>query len=213
MSFISEEIMDYAVMHTSEEPKILQELRRETWQKVIAPRMLSGHFQGRLLSMISKMIHPEKILEIGTYTGYATLCLAEGLEENGRIYTIDINEELEEIQTKYFKKSKFSNQIIQLHGNALKLLPSLQEEFDLVFIDADKVNYVHYLKLIIDKVKKGGIILSDNVLWSGKILKKANLKDKDTQALQLYNQLLLREKKLETILLPIRDGISISRKL
>ncbi|HIP47663.1 MAG TPA: O-methyltransferase [Lutibacter sp.] len=213
MSFISEEIMDYAEMHTNDEPKLLQELRKETWQKVIAPRMLSGHFQGRLLAMISKMIQPKKILEIGTFTGYATLCLAEGLTDNGTIFTIDINEELEEIQQKYFKKSGYAQQIVLLTGNALELIPRLTEGFDLVFIDADKENYSQYFELIIDKMNKGGIVLSDNVLWSGKVLNNAVKNDKDTQSLILYNQLLKDESKVETILLPIRDGISITRKL
>lgn len=213
MSFISEDIMDYAEKHSSDEPKLLQELRRETWQKVIAPRMLSGHHQGRLLSMISKMVQPKKILEIGTYTGYATLCLAEGLSDKGVIYTIDINEELEEIQQKYFKKSGFSKQIVSLTGNALELIPAITETFDLVFIDADKVNYNRYFDLIITKLTRGGIILSDNVLWSGKVLKKVQNNDKDTQSLIVYNQRIKNEKSVETILLPFRDGISITRKL
>lgn len=213
MSFISEDIMDYAEKHSSDEPKLLQELRRETWQKVIAPRMLSGHHQGRLLSMISKMVQPKKILEIGTYTGYATLCLAEGLADKGVIYTIDINEELEEIQQKYFKKSGFSKQIVSLTGNALELIPAITETFDLVFIDADKVNYNRYFDLIITKLRRGGIILSDNVLWSGKVLKKVQKNDKDTQSLIVYNQRIKNEKSVETILLPFRDGVSITRKL
>jgi len=154
MSFISERIMDYAEMHTNDEPKLLQELRRETWQKVVAPRMLSGHFQGRLLAMISKMIQPNKILEIGTFTGYATLCLAEGLTDKGTIFTIDNNEELEEIQQKYFNKSGYAQQITQLTGNALELIPTLTEGFDLVFIDADKENYNQYFELIIEKMNK-----------------------------------------------------------
>ena len=213
MSFISERIMDYAEMHTNDEPKLLQELRRETWQKVVAPRMLSGHLQGRLLAMISKMVHPNKILEIGTFTGYATLCLAEGLTDEGTIFTIDNNEELEEIQQKYFKKSGYAQQITQLTGNALELISTLTKGFDLVFIDADKENYNKYFELIIEKMNKGGIILSDNVLWSGKVLEKVANNDKDTQSLILYNQRLKDDHNVETILLPIRDGLSITRKL
>lgn len=213
MSFISKDIMDYAKKHTTEEPKILQELRRETWQKVIAPRMLSGHYQGRLLSMLSKMIQPKRILEIGTYTGYATLCLAEGLVDNGVIYTLDNNEELNEIQQKYFNKSGFAKQIVQLTGNALELIPNLTDTFDLVFIDADKKNYTRYFDLIVEKLDKGGIILSDNVLWSGKVLEKIKKNDKETQSIVRYNQHLRKVKSVETILLPIRDGVSITRKL
>lgn len=213
MDIFSKEIMAYAEKHTSDEPKLLQELRRETWQKILSPRMLSGHFQGRFLAMISKMIQPKSILEIGTYTGYATLCLAEGLVAKGRIYTIDNNEELEGIQKKYFKKSGFEEQITQITGNALTIIPTLNTHFDLVFIDAEKQDYIKYYDLLIDQVNKGGIVLSDNVLWSGKVADESIKNDRDTESLRHYNQYLKQDNSIETILLPFRDGISITRKL
>lgn len=212
MSFVSQSILDYAEKHTEEEPKILQELSRETWQKVLAPRMLSGHLQGRLLAMISKMVRPKTILEIGTYTGYATLCLAEGLEENGTIHTIDCNEELIDIQKKYFKKAGFQKKIIQHTGDALAIIPALKQSYDLVFIDADKTNYSNYFDLIIENLNKGGIILSDNVLWSGKVIQEPSKNDIETKAIIAYNCKVREDKRVETLLLPIRDGISILRK-
>lgn len=213
MHFIPEKLDDYIVAHSENEPKLLQELTRETYQKILQPRMLSGHYQGRVLSMISKLINPTCILEIGTYTGYSTLCLAEGLHENGSLHTIDVNEELVDFQRNYFNKSPYSNQIHQHLGNALEIIPQLKDTFDIVFIDADKENYASYFKLIIDKLKPGGIILSDNVLWSGKILEtKLKKEDKATPALKAYNKLLKEDKRVETIILPIRDGLTISRK-
>lgn len=211
MHFLPEKIDNYVVHHSQREPKILQELTRETWQKVLNPRMLSGAFQGRVLSMISKLIQPKNILEIGTYTGYSALCLAEGLSKEGQIFTIDKNEELAELQKKYFEKSDYRNQINSFLGNALEIIPTMNEKFDLVFIDADKVNYSNYFYLVIDKMNKGGIILSDNVLWSGKVVEKLDPKDKDTKALLAYNLLLNSDKRVETVLLPIRDGLTISR--
>ncbi len=213
MKIISPAIQDYAEKHTEEEPKLLQELHRETWQKVLAPRMISGHLQGRFLSMISKMIKPKAILEIGTYTGYATLCLAEGLAESGLICTIDKNEELVDIQNKYFKRAGFSKLITQYTGNALNILPEINQNFDLVFIDADKTNYSRYFDQIIDKVNTGGIILSDNVLWSGKVLNKSVENDLETKEIIAYNAKMKADKRIEMLLLPIRDGISIGRKL
>ena len=211
MHFIPENIDNYVVEHSQSEPKLLQELSRETWRKVLAPRMLSGHFQGRILSMISKLIHPKNILEIGTYTGYSALCLVEGMQEKGLLHTIDINEELHDIQRKYFDKSGFGNQIIQHTGNALDIIPELELTFDLVFIDADKHNYCNYLEILIPKLKSGSVILSDNVLWSGKVLKPVAEDDIDTKTLITYNKLLNEHPKLETVLLPIRDGLTISR--
>lgn len=211
MHFLPENIDNYVVNHSQQEPKILQELSKETWQKVLNPRMLSGAFQGRVLSMISKLIQPKSILEIGTYTGYSALCLAEGLSSNGKIITIDKNEELETLQNKYFEKSGFRNKIEQKVGNALEIIPQIDEKFDLVFIDADKSNYVNYFNLIIDKMNSGGIILSDNVLWSGKVVEKLNPKDVDTKVLLEYNKLLNTDNRIETVLLPIRDGLTISR--
>lgn len=211
MHFISEELENYVSLHSEDEPKLLAELNRETHQKILKPRMLSGHFQGRVLSMISKLISPENILEIGTYTGYATLCLAEGLSKNGIIHTIDNNEELFDFQRKYFDKSDYGDKIVQHLGNAIEIIPTLDKKFNLVFIDADKENYINYFNLILPKMNKGGIILSDNVLWSGKILDEVKKNDKATQTLAEYNQLLKQNKQIETVLLPIRDGLTVSR--
>ena len=211
MNFLPEKIDEYVVNNSQIEPQILQELTKETWQRVLNPRMLSGAFQGRILSMISKIINPKFILEIGTYTGYSAICIAEGISNEATIDTIDKNEELEDIQNKYFKKSGFRDQIKQHIGNALEIIPTLDKKFDLVFIDADKSNYCNYFNLVIGKMKKGGIILSDNVLWSGKVVEKLDKKDIDTKALLEYNRLLNSDPRVETVLLPIRDGLSISR--
>ena len=211
MNFLPEKIDEYVVNNSQIEPQILQELTKETWQRVLNPRMLSGAFQGRILSMISKIINPKDILEIGTYTGYSAICIAEGISNEATIDTIDKNEELEDIQNRYFKKSGFRDQIKQHIGNALEIIPTLDKKFDLVFIDADKSNYCNYFNLVIGKMKKGGIILSDNVLWSGKVVEKLDKKDIDTKALLEYNRLLNSDPRVETILLPIRDGLSISR--
>lgn len=211
MNFLPEKIDEYVVDNSQKEPQILQELTKETWQRVLNPRMLSGAFQGRILSMISKIINPKDILEIGTYTGYSAICIAEGISNEATIDTIDKNEELEDIQNKYFKKSGFRDQIKQHIGNAIEIIPTLDKKFDLVFIDADKSNYCNYFNLVIGKMKKGGIILSDNVLWSGKVVEKLDKKDTDTKALLEYNRLLNSDPRVETVLLPIRDGLSISR--
>lgn len=211
MNFLPEKIDDYSVSHSQKEPQILQQLTKETWQKVVNPRMLSGAFQGRVLSMISKLIQPKNILEIGTYTGYSAICIAEGLQEHASIDTIDKNEELADLQNKYFEKSGFRNKITQHVGLALEIIPTIHKKFDLVFIDADKSNYSNYFHLIIDKMNKGGVILSDNVLWSGKVVEKLDPKDQDTKALLEYNKLLNTDKRIETVLLPIRDGLTISR--
>ncbi len=211
MHFLPQHIDQYAVDHSENEPELLQQLTRETWQKVLAPRMSSGHYQGRILSMISKLIQPKNILEIGTFTGYAALCLAEGMQANGSLHTIDINEELCDIQRNYFDASGYGKQIKQYTGNALDIIPELAISFDLVFIDADKSNYANYLKLLLPKLTSGAVILSDNVLWSGKVVEKVNPKDIDTKALLQYNKILKEHPKLETVLLPIRDGLTISR--
>jgi predicted O-methyltransferase YrrM len=212
MHFIPEELDDYVVAHSESEPELLQQLTRETFQKILQPRMSSGPYQGRVLSMISKLIHPNSILEIGTFTGYSTLCLAEGLKSNGTIDTIDINEELFDFQRQFFDKSEYGSQIFQHLGNALEVIPKLKKTFDLVFIDADKDNYVNYFNLIIDSLKTGGIILSDNVLWSGKVIEPLDPKDKMTKAVLDYNVLLKTDDRVETVVLPIRDGLTISRK-
>lgn len=211
MDFILKNIDSYAVEHSQSEPLLLQELNKETWQKMLIPRMLSGHYQGRLLSMISKLSKPKSILEIGTYTGYSALCLAEGLQTKGLLHTIDHNEELINFQKKYFDRSEYKDQIKLYLGNALDVIPKIEDKFDLVFIDADKINYVNYFNLIIDKMNQGGVILSDNVLWSGKVTKKPNPKDLDTIALISYNKLLKSDPRIETVMLPIRDGLTISR--
>ncbi|PZR21952.1 MAG: methyltransferase [Flavobacterium psychrophilum] len=211
MHFISEELEDYAAFHSENEPELLAALNRETHRKILQPRMLSGHFQGRVLSMISKLVNPEHILEIGTYTGYATLCLAEGLQENGTLDTMDNNEELYDFQRKYFDLSPWKDKITQHLGNALDMIPSLNKKFDLVFIDADKENYINYFNIIVPMMNKGGIILSDNVLWSGKVLEPLKANDKSTKILLEYNQLLKEDPRVETVLLPIRDGLTVSR--
>lgn len=213
MHFISEELEQYIEKHSATEPEILQQLTKETYQKILLPRMLSGHFQGRVLSMLSKILNPKHILELGTYTGYATLCLAEGLKNDGTIDTIDINEELEDIQQKYFGASEFKDQIIQHIGNALDIVPTLNKKFDLVFIDADKENYINYWYLIVPMMNKGGIILSDNVLWSGKVLEDVQKNDKSTPILLEYNKIVNEDPRVETVLLPIRDGLTVSRIL
>lgn len=214
MDFINDDITQYAVRHSQKESKLLRDLHRETHQKILQPRMISGHFQGRLLSFLSQLTQPEKILEIGTYTGYATLCLAEGLRENGTIHTIEINEELFGFPKKYFDKSIYKNQIIPHLGDAKKIIPILDFDFDLVFIDADKSNYSHYFDLILPKLNPGGLIIADNVLWSGKVLQE-DIPDKDTETLGLknFNEKVKAEKKVETLLLPIRDGLMICRKI
>jgi predicted O-methyltransferase YrrM len=212
MDFLPQKIEDYVVAHSQVEPELLQKLSRETWQKVLQPRMLSGHFQGRVLSMLAKLISPKHILEIGTYTGYSALCLAEGMQVDGELHTIDINEELYDLQRRYFDASAFGTRIFQHTGNALEIIPKLENNFDLVFIDADKNNYPKYLDIILPKLKKGGVILSDNVLWSGKVIENVSEEDLDTQALVVYNRLLHEHLDLETVILPIRDGLTISRK-
>ena len=213
MHFISQELEDYIEQHSEKEPQLLAALNKETYQKILLPRMLSGHFQGRVLSMLSKLIRPVNILEIGTYTGYSALCLCEGMQDNGQLHTIDIKEELVDFQRKHFDKSPWGNQIVQHLGEAVDIIPSLDLKFDLVFIDADKENYINYFELIVPKMNKGGIILSDNVLWSGKVLEPLQKNDLSTKILLEYNQLLKNDSRVETVLLPIRDGLTVSRVL
>ncbi len=212
MYFLPEKLDNYVVEHSEQEPELLQQLTRETYQKILQPIMLSGPYQGRVLSMISKLVNPKSILELGTFTGYATLCLAEGLQKDGVIHTIDINEELHDFQRKYFDMSEYGDQIIQHTGSAIDIIPDLDTSFDLVFIDADKPNYSNYFHLIIDKLNSGGIILSDNVLWHGKVVEELNEKDVSTKAVLDYNTLLKEDERIETVILPIRDGLTISRK-
>lgn len=212
MNFIDEKIDDYSVLHTSPEGPLLNKIQRETHLEVLRPRMLSGHFQGRLLSMFSKMINPNRILEIGTYTGYSALCLAEGLTKEGKIYTIDINEELEDRVRHYFLESKFNENINFLIGDALQIIPELNKEWDLVFIDADKKNYLKYYKLVISSLRPGGYVIADNVLWSGKVVDN-KINDEDTESLRMFNDALSNDSRMEVILLPIRDGLMVARKI
>ena len=213
MDYFNEGLEDYIINHSQQEPKILKDLNRETNLKVLQPRMISGAYQGRLLSILSKIISPKKILEIGTFTGYSTLCLSEGLIKGGTIHTVDINEELYDFQRKYFKKSSFNDNITQHLGNALEIIPTMDNDYDLIFLDADKNNYPKYLDILISKLKIGGVLLSDNVLWDGKVLNEISEKDTSTKAIVKYNKLLNQRKDMDSVILPIRDGITISRKI
>ena len=209
---VNNKIEDYIRKNSSKEPEILKDLNKETYLKVLNPRMLSGHIQGRFLSIITKLIKPKKILEIGTYTGYSAICMAEGLIENGIIHTIDINEELVSIQNKYFAKSKCNNSIIQHVGDARNIIKNINEKFDLVFLDADKENYVEYYELVIEKVKKGGLIIADNVLWTGKVVEPEKDDDELTQYLIDFNKMINEDDRVENIILPLRDGLNIILK-
>ena len=209
---VNNKIEDYIRKNSSKEPEILKDLNKETYLKVLNPRMLSGHLQGRFLSIITKLIKPKKILEIGTYTGYSAICMAEGLIENGIIHTIDINEELVSIQNKYFAKSKCNNSIIQHVGDARNIIKSINEKFDLVFLDADKENYIEYFELVIEKVKKGGLIIADNVLWTGKVVEPEKDDDELTQYLIDFNKMINEDDRVENIIIPLRDGLNIILK-
>ena len=210
MYFISEKLDNYVVKNSEDEPVLLKALTIETYQKVLQPRMLSGHYQGRVLSILSKLIRPKVVLEIGTFTGYSALCLAEGLSPQGVLHTIDINEELVDFQRSYFDKSDYGSQIFQHLGPAVDIIPTLDTKFDLVFMDADKPNYINYFHQIIDKLNPSGVIISDNVLWSGKVIETLDPNDTSTQIVLDYNKLLKEDQRLETVLLPIRDGLSVS---
>ncbi|WP_439881489.1 O-methyltransferase [Pontibacter sp. MBLB2868] len=213
MEFIDEDLQHYAEAHTSPESELLHKVNRQTHLNVMKPRMLSGHMQGRLLAMFSHMIKPKQILEVGTYTGYSALCLAEGLQQGGTLYTIDKNEELEDRVRGYFAEAGFSESIKYYIGNALDIIPNINAEFDLVFIDADKINNANYYDLVIDRLATGGYIIVDNVLWSGKVLEKYRKKlDEDTAALLAFNQKVQEDDRVENVLLPVRDGLMIARK-
>jgi caffeoyl-CoA O-methyltransferase len=212
MDFLPKDISAYAEVHSDNEPELLKQLNRETYANVLKPRMLSGHYQGRLLSMWAKIMQPNLIVEIGTYTGYSALCMAEGLTKTGQLITIEVNEELREIAKKYFDKSNQAKQIKQITGDAAKLIEDLPNNIDLVFIDADKKNYGKYYNLIFEKVRKGGIIIADNVLWSGKVTGHGKI-DLDTQTLIDFNNMVNNDPRVENLLLPIRDGLMIARKL
>jgi predicted O-methyltransferase YrrM len=211
MAFTSEILDKYLEKHSSDEDPILKDVSRETFLKTQMPQMCSGHVQGVFLEMMSRMIKPRRILEIGTFTGYATISLARGLTDDGLLYTLDINEELEPIFSKYFQQSGLADKIKFIPGNALHNIPNIDEKFDLVFIDADKVNYSNYYDLVIDKVNTGGYILSDNVLWSSKVLEEK--KDKDTLNIHLFNEKLKSDPRIQNVIVPIRDGVNIARKL
>lgn len=213
MEFLPESIDTYSKNHSSSESDLLRELNRETHLKILSPRMLSGHLQGRFLSMISHMIRPEFILEIGTYTGYSAICLSEGLSNTGKLVTIDNNRELEPILQKYLLKSEKAKQVKILFGNASEIIPTLPDQIDLVFIDADKENYAFYFDLVIDKVRSGGFILADNVLWSGKVIEPVKQNDRSTKALMDFNEKVQLDSRVENMLLPLRDGIMVMRKI
>jgi len=212
MDFLPKDINDYCETYTQKEDDVLYQLHRETHQKILRPRMLSGHLQGQLLTMFSNMISPDRILEIGTYTGYSAICLARGLKENGKLYTIDINEELEDFALSFFEKAGLANQIELLVGDAMQIVPELKQDWDLVFIDADKENYINYYNLVFDQVKPGAFIIFDNVLWSGKVTQKIDPKDKETVALVKLAEILEKDERVENVLLPVRDGLFMVRK-
>lgn len=213
MEFLPKNIDDYACMHTQKENQILEDLNRETWAKVLIPRMLSGHLQGRTLSMFSKMIKPKNILEIGTYTGYSAICLSEGLDQQGKLHTIDINEELKEMSSKYFKKAGIEDKIEQHIGNAMEIIPTINLTWDLVFIDADKENYSNYFDLVIDKMSIGSFLIADNVLWSGKVVEPLSEKDSETKEIIKFNHKIHQSDRVENVLMPIRDGLMVCRKI
>ena len=212
MEFISKKLYNYIKNHSIEESDLLKELERETKLKTLNPRMLCGSHQGRVLSLISKIKQPKLVLEIGTFTGYSTLCLAEGMSNDGFIHTIDINEELYDFQRKYFNKSKYGDRIIQHVGNALEILDSINLKFDLIFLDADKENYTRYLEKIVNKLNEKGVLITDNVLWSGKVVASISDDDLSTKEIDNFNKILNQRDDMETILLPLRDGISLSIK-
>lgn len=213
MEFIDPKLEQYASAHSLQESELLKKINRDTWAEVLMPRMLSGHIQGRILSTFSKMIRPKNILEIGTYTGYSALCLAEGLQKEGKLFTIDINDELEKRVRRYFSESPFSNLIDFRVGDAVKIIPTLDASFDLVFIDADKINYSVYFDLIIERMPAGAFIIADNVLWSGKILLPESEMDEDTLALHHFNQKVNSDPRVENVLFPVRDGLMVMRKM
>lgn len=212
INFIDDNILNYSISKSEKESKLLNDLYRETYLKVLNPRMISGHYQGRILSLISKIISPKKILEIGTYTGYSAICLCEGMDKDGILHTIDNNKELVKIQNKYFKKANLTNKIVQHSGDAKNIIPTIEEEFDIVFIDADKESYPEYYDLIIKKVRSGGIIIADNILWSGKILEKVEKDDQATKSIIEFNNKIIEDDRVKNIILPIRDGLNIVRK-
>ena len=212
MEFIKKELSDYCENHTSDESQILKQLNRETHLKVVSPRMLSGHIQGRFLSLISSIYKPSFILEIGTYTGYSALCLAEGLTSNGKLISIDVNEETSVFAQSFIAKTKYAPKIELVVADAKNYINGINELIDIVFIDADKKNYSAYYHLVIDKLKPGGLIIADNVLWSGKIIIPLIEMDKETLALHEFNELIQKDSRVENLLIPLRDGLMVVRK-
>jgi predicted O-methyltransferase YrrM len=212
MSDFNSNIEEYILDHSDQEDPILAELYRETNLKVLNPRMLSGHLQGKVLEMISKMIHPEKILEIGTYTGYSAICLAKGLTESGILHTIEINDELEDFISKYLHKSGLENKVKLHFGDARKIIPEINEQFDLVFIDADKREYLEYYNIILEHIKPEGFILVDNVLWSGKVIEQELPEDLHTKGISEFNEFIKNDNRIEKVILPLRDGLTLIRK-
>ena len=213
MNFLDPKLDDYVVQHSENEPPVLAELNRKTWIEIMNPRMIAGHFQGRVLSMLSHMIKPKFILEVGTFTGYSAICWGEGLQKDGEIHTIDINEELEDLATDYVAKSGLKNQVHFHIGEALDIIPSLKNEWDIVFLDADKSNYLNYYNLVFDRVKSGGYIIADNVLWNGKVIKESTFNENDTKVILEFNTFIQEDARVQNVLFPIRDGLMIIRKL
>ena len=213
MNFLASELDTYVVAHTENEPEILADLNRKTWIEILNPRMIAGHFQGRVLSMLSHMIKPTNVLEIGTFTGYSAICWGEGLAQNGEIHTIDINEELEDLAKEYVAKSGLKDAIHFHIGNALDIIPTLNKKWDLVFLDADKSNYTNYYNLVFDHVEKGGYIIADNVLWNGKVIDSKSFDEVDTKAIISFNKMVQNDDRVQNVLFPIRDGLMVIRKL
>ena len=213
MNFLDPKLDKYVVQHSQNESDALKELNRRTWIEILNPRMIAGHFQGRVLSMLSHMIQPKNILEIGTFTGYSAICWAEGLQEGGQIHTIDINEELEDMAREYVEKTGHQEKVNFHMGNALDIIPSLEHQWDIVFLDADKANYTNYYNQVFDRVRTGGYIIADNVLWNGKVIDKKAFSEVDTKAILEFNEMVQNDERVQNVLFPIRDGLMIARKL
>ena len=207
-----EELDNYVLAHIGKEPALLQKLNRDTYVKILRPRMLSGHLQGRILKMLVRMIRPRRVLEIGTFTGYSALCIAEGLPDDGIVYTIDINDELEDFARSFFEQSPCGNKITYLLGDALAIIPGIDEKFDLVFIDGDKREYLQYYNAVFEKVCAGGFIIADNTLWDGKVIERTAPSDEQTTGVAAFNDFVARDERVETVIIPLRDGMTILMK-
>lgn len=213
MNFLDRSLENYSKAHSSPEPDYLQELRRATHRQALRPRMLSGPLQGRFLAQISQLLQPQRILEVGTYTGYSALCLAEGLAPGGALHTIELKDELASMAQSYFRRAGLEDRIHQHIGKAEALIPELQEDWDLIFVDADKENYPRYYQLCLERLRPGGLFIADNVLWSGKVSQAAAPSDRHTQALQEFNRRVQEDPRVDNLLLPLRDGLMLVRKL